>query len=106
MRRCHALVLVTMTCLTSCAAPSFRLSEDSAMDRLMATRHVAQLQREHVSSLTCFVENSGADGVDLYLGENHPTHTVRVGSYRVTTDGGVWMNSDATQLEERWVRVN
>ncbi len=94
-----------MICVVGCAAPAFELTEEAAVDRLMATRHVAGLRRENPGPLICFVEDAGPDAVDLYLGEDHPTHTVRVGSYRVTSDGRVWVNSDATLLEDRWVPV-
>ena len=75
------------------------------MQRLMTTQHVAALQRSNPTPLTCWVEDSRPDVRQLYLGENHPDHTVRLGAYRVTADGRVWMNADPTLREDRWVGV-
>jgi hypothetical protein len=71
----------------------------------MSTKHVAELQRKNPTRLTCWVEGTEADARLLYLGENHPDHTVRVGAYRVTSDGRVWVNADPTLLEAKWAVV-
>lgn len=91
--------------VTGCAGPTFRLTDESAMDRLMATQHVAELQRNNPTPLTCWVEGADPNARQMYLGENHADHTVRVGTYRVTSDGRVWVNADPTQLEEQWAIV-
>jgi hypothetical protein len=94
-----------LTLLGGCAARGFNLSDESAMDRLMSTKHVAKLQRNSPTPLTCRVEDVEPDARLLYLGESHADHTVRVGTYRVTSDGRVWLNADSTLLEDRWVIV-
>jgi hypothetical protein len=86
--------------------PGFVLSDDAALDRLMATRHVADLRSRLPIKLTCWVEASAPDERRLYLGEEHGDHTVRLGAYRVTADGRVWVNADPTfLLEDQWAEV-
>ena len=92
--------------LSGCASHRFVLSDWSAMKQVMSTRHVAELQRRNPTRFTCWIEGSEGDARQVYLGENHPDHTVRVGAYRVTSDGRVWVNSDPTLLEENWVVVD
>lgn len=97
---------INLACLTSllqgCGASHFVLTDESAIASLMATNHVASLQHHNPTPLRCSVEYAEADAICLYLGEDHPTHTVRIGSFRVTSDGRVWANSDPTLLENRW----
>jgi hypothetical protein len=100
------LLLVVFTCLLfGCAPQRFLLSDESAVSKLLTTKHVADLQRTHEAPLTAWVESVRPDARYLYLGESHPDHTVRVGAYRVTSDGRVWMNADPTLLEDRWVAI-
>jgi hypothetical protein len=101
-RLCIALFLLA---LTGCGARAFELTDRSAMDRLMATKHVAALRGRIAAPLTCRVEGVEPDARRLYLGESHDTHTVRVGAYRVTADGRAWRNADPTLLEERWTAI-
>ena len=96
------VILSLFSLLMGCGASGFRLTDEAAMARLMATKHVAELQRKIPAPLTCWVEGSQPDARQLYLGENHSDHTVRVGVYRVTADGRVWVNADPTLLDERW----
>ncbi len=91
--------------IAECVSHPFRLTDESAMRKLMATKHVAQIEQRDPSPIICFVESEEPGEIDLSLGEDHPDHTVRIGAYRVTSDGRVWMNSDPTLLEERWVQV-
>jgi hypothetical protein len=105
MRHTRFIILSRLSLLMACAAPAFRLTDDSAIDRLMTTRHVAELQRQNPMPLTCWAEGAHADARELYLGENHPDHTVRIGAYRVTADGRVWMNGAATRPEHRWIAI-
>ena len=86
-------------------APAFKLTDKSAMDRLMATKHVAELQRKNSTRLACRVAGTELDARRLYLGENHSAHTVRIGAYRVTADGRVWVNADRTLLDDRWTVI-
>lgn len=104
---CHGClaILGLLSMLTGCTSPAFKLSDKSAVVRLLATRHVVELQRRNPTPLTCWVEGTEPDARRLYLGENHPDHTVRVGAYRVTADGRAWVNTDPTLLEERWTVV-
>ena len=96
--------------MAGCAAPTnskpFVLSDDAATDRLLATHHVAALARTIPAPLICFVEGHSAGATELYLGEDHPDHTVRLGAYRVTADGRVWVNADPTLLDDRWMPVD
>jgi hypothetical protein len=99
------LVLGLLFLLAGCASRSFVLTDRSAMEKLMSTQYVADLQRGNASALMCFVEGSAPDARELYLGEDHPDHTVRLRACRVTADGRVWVNDDPTMLEERWRAV-
>jgi hypothetical protein len=101
----RAALLGLVCLLTGCAAPPFALTDESAMDALMVTRHVAELQQRHSMPLTCRIEGTDPDARRLYLGESHSDHTVRVGAYRVTSDGRVWVNTDPTLLEDRWAMI-
>jgi hypothetical protein len=105
---CHGrlIVLSLFSLLTGCAAHAFQLTDESAMVRLMATKHVAEWQRKHETPLICWVEGTEPDARNLYLGENHPDHTARVGAYRVTADGRVWVNADPTLLKDRWTPID
>jgi hypothetical protein len=105
MRHRRIAVLSLLAIATGCAAPVLALTDESAIERLMETKHVADLQRRNSTRLICWVEGSEPGARELYLGENHPDHTVRVGAYRVTADGRVWMNADPTLLEDRWVPI-
>jgi hypothetical protein len=98
---CTAVIAV----LAGCGARTLELTDESAMSALMQTKHVAALQRQNPTRFVCWVESADSTSRYLYLGENHPDHTVRVGSYRVTSDGRVWVNSDLTYLEDQWVFV-
>lgn len=109
-------ITVTSSLLTaflcfSCAheplAPDvFTLTEDSAMIRVMSTKRVANLSRAIPNRrITCMVEHTTPDAVYLYLGDDEGDHTTRVGFYRVTRDGRVWMNRDETGLYERWAVI-
>jgi hypothetical protein len=91
--------------VSGCAAPRFVLTDQSALHRLMATEHVASFSRRIPAPLICWVEGTEPNARFLYLGEDHPTYTVRVGAYRVTSDGRVWVNADDTYLTERWYVV-
>ena len=71
----------------------------------MATRHVAALQRGNPTRLICWIERAEPGERDLYLGEDHADHTVRIGAYRVTADGHTWVNIDPTLLADRWARI-
>ncbi len=103
LRRRVILRLVAL--LAGCAAPTFKLSDESAIEKLMGTRHVAELQRENPTPLTCWVEDSEPDARQLYLGEDHQDHTVRAGTYRVTADGRVWLNADPALPEDAWTVI-
>ncbi len=109
------MVLALALCLSGCetpgrsptqvsaSAPSFKLSENAAMQRLMASKYVARLQRAIPSRhLVCRVEGRQPDEVDLYLGDDEGDHTTRVAFCRVTRDGRVWVNKDETGAEDRW----
>jgi hypothetical protein len=104
---CHSqlVILSLFPLLTGCAAQQFRLSDESAMHRLMATKRVADLQRRNPTPLMCWVEGSEPGARELYLGEDHSDHTVRIGAYRVTADGRVWVNADLTLLEDHWAVI-
>ena len=117
---CHkvAVILVLALCLSGCgasgrppvqtaAAPSHaELSEDAAMQRLMASKYVARLQRTIPNRhLTCRVEGHQSGAVELYLGDDEGDHTTRVDFCRVTDDGRVWVNQDRTGGDDRWVVV-
>ena len=104
MSRDGLLLLLLLSPLAGCAS-HFVLTDDSAMDKLMKTRYVADLQRRNPSLLICFVEGIESDARDLYLGEDHSDHTVRLRACRVTPEGHVWVNSDYTLLENRWVNI-
>jgi hypothetical protein len=99
------LVITLLILITGCAAPTFKLSDESAIDRLMATRHVLELQQASPIRLIAWVERREADARPVYLGEDHADHAVRMGAYRVTSDGRVWVNADLMLLDERWVLV-
>jgi len=45
------------------------------------------------------------DALYLYLGDDGPDFTTRIGFYRVTPDGTVWINSDPTGLDDRWTPI-
>ena len=96
------VILGFLLLLSGCASPAFKLSDESAVNRLLATRHVANLQRNNPTPLACWVEGAEPDARLLYLGENHSDHTVRVGAYRVTADGRAWVNADPTLFEDKW----
>lgn len=76
------------------------------MQKLMNTRYVANLQKQIPAKFICFVEDSTDTERDLYLGEDHDDHTVRLRACRVTADGRVWVNADETLLEDRWVTID
>ena len=101
----YAPILLLPTLLIGCTSPAFVLTDESAMERLMSTKHVADLRRRNPKPLTCWVESSDPSASLLYLGENHDDHTVRIGAYRVTADGRVWVNADKTLLQERWIAI-
>src|SRR5579872_590214 len=90
--------------LTGGSEPTFKLTDDSAMDRLMSSRRVAALQKENPTQLICWIEDTKPGERDLYLGEDHPEHTVRMGTFRVTADGRVW-EQDIIDPEAPWVVV-
>jgi hypothetical protein len=99
------LLIVMIASLAGCASSPFQLSDESAVKQLLTTKHVAELHRHNPSPFICWVEGVEPNARELYLGEDHPDHTVRIGSYRVTSDGRVWINDDATGLTERWVVI-
>ncbi len=105
MRYGYFAICSLLSVVLGCASPAFRLTDESAMNRLMATRYVADLQRKNPTPLTCWVEDSEPGARLLYLGEDHADHAVRVGAFRVTRDGRVWVNADPTRLEDRWTVV-
>jgi hypothetical protein len=76
------------------------------MQKLIATTHVAGLRANNSTPLICWVEVTEADALELSLGEDHPDHTARIGAYRVTSDGRVWVNEDQTMMKERWCRLS
>ena len=89
-----------------CAAPRFHLTDDTAMAQLMSTNHVAQLQRNiPTRHLICMVDDNTPEEIRFYLGDDEGTHTTRIGFYRVTSDGRVWLNADPTALEDRWTTI-
>jgi hypothetical protein len=104
---CHRrlVILGLLSLLTGCASPSFTLTDESAMNRLLATKYVAELQRTNPVPLTTWVEGTEPGARLLYLGEDHSDHAVRLGAFRVTADGRVWMNADTTRLEDRWITI-
>jgi hypothetical protein len=99
------ILFCLLSLLAGCAAPAFKLSDESARVRLMETEYVSELQRKNPTQLVCWIEGTEPGARDLYLGENHPDHTVRVGAFRVTADGRVWINSDRTLLEDQWAPI-
>ena len=108
MRRRNLFTLAALIALfcTGCARDAFRLTEDSAIERLMATKRVASLERAIPNRrMVCMVDDTRPDAVYLYLGYDEGDHTTRVGFYRVTSDGRVWVNQDETGLDDRWVVV-
>jgi hypothetical protein len=99
----RSLVLLILS--PSCAPDRLALTDQSAMDRLMSTNYVAELAKRNPSPILCYIEGSGATYRNLYLGEDHPTHTVRLRSCRVQSDGRVLVNTDPTLLEELWAPI-
>lgn len=96
-------VVLAFAVADGCAHPSFRLTEDSALDRVMATRQVQSLREEIPSRrLMARVDDVRPEAIYVYVGDDEGDHTTRVGFYRVTPDGRVWRNRDETGLEERW----
>ncbi len=90
----------------SATKPSFKLTEDTAMQRLMGSAYVAALVRAIPSRhLMCMVEITRPDSIDLYLGDDEGDHTTRVNFCRVSQDGRVWVNQDETGLDDRWAVV-
>jgi len=49
--------------------------------------------------------NGQADGNEARGGTSTEDHTIRIGAYRITADSRVWVNSDPSLLEDRWVVV-
>src|SRR5262249_51647628 len=101
---CMQRVLASVAaCVASVAAgcthPAFVLTDDAAMDRVMSSAHVSRLQERNPTRLMCMVDGREPNAIDVYVGEDHPDHTVRVATFRVTDDGRVWVNDDQTGLE-------
>ena len=44
-------------------------------------------------------------GEDVPPREDEPGHTVHMETCRVTSDGRVWVSSDPTLLEDRWLVI-
>jgi hypothetical protein len=107
-------VIVTVAAMGACqknSAPpasidsseGFRLTEESAIRQLLATQYVAGLKAAIPGRrLVCQSDGVTKDGMDVHLGDRGDDFVFRIGFYRVTTDGRVWMNQDGTGLEERW----
>ncbi len=98
-------LMIAVGVMGGCSASTFQLSDDSAMQQLMVTKRVVALQQENPTRLICFVENVKPGERDLYLGEDHPDHTVRVGTFRVTADGRVW-EQDVVDPDAPWITVH
>lgn len=97
-------VLVGATVLAACAPArqnNFTLTNDAAVKKVLATRHVTELDKKTDVPLASWVEGRDAEAVYVYVGESHPDHYVRVGVFRVTKDGRVWVNRDP-MLSEEW----
>ena len=76
------------------------------MNQLMSTRRVASLERAIPNRhLTCMVDYTTPGVVYLSLGDDEGDHTTRVGLFRVTQDGRVWVNRDEAGLKDRWAVV-
>jgi hypothetical protein len=111
----QAMAVLAFTLLVSCTSTSqqssppvpFKLSEESAVDRLMATQLVARLEKAIPHRhLICMVEGRTSDEIDLYLGDDEGDHTTRIGAYRVTGDGRVWAATLNTPGEYIWVAIS
>ena len=104
-RSLHAICLsaLVLLSLSACASQSFQLNKNSARDRLMSTAHANALARAIPSRhLICFVDSAESGAIYLYLGDDEGDHTTRIGFYRVTADGNVWLNADPTGLTVQW----
>jgi hypothetical protein len=72
----------------------------------MRTGYVAKLQERNPTRLACYsIEEEGPNERIVYLGEDHPDHVTAVDTFRVTSDGEVWREATASNLELLWVPV-
>ena len=72
------------------------LAPDEALDRVVALPEVLELEKRvrkasgGEGGVVAFQDGEGAPGVwDVYVGENHPTHTVRWKTFRVDGQTGL-----------------
>lgn len=100
------LAFVAALLLAGCSEQTFPFSEAAAIDRLLQTKHVAKLiQAIPERRITCRVDFAMPDAIHLYLGDDEGDHTTRIGFYRCTRDGRVWVNLDPIALEDRWAVI-
>jgi hypothetical protein len=106
MPRRILLCLALTPLLTLAGCQPFVLTDNTATDKVLASKYWADLEKQYPGHLACWVVAVRPDSRELSIGTVKTSHLVRIRDCRVTADGRVWVNSDATMRTERWIAVN